>query len=61
MIELIFGFQLSQDHITLMNSELRCGHDASALAQDIAAVLLIEKDDANDNKEKEFLMDVEMR
>ena len=53
-------FQLSQDHLTLINNELRCGHDASTITQDIAGVLLIGQDDEN-SSEKQFLMDIEMR
>ncbi|CAB3993284.1 nuclear pore complex Nup160-like [Paramuricea clavata] len=52
--------QLSQDHIILVDNELRCGHDATTITQDIAGVLLIEEDEGDTSKENQLLMDIEM-
>ena len=43
-----------------MDSELRCGHDATTITQDIAGVLLIEQDEGDTSKENQLLMDIEM-
>ncbi|CAB4045496.1 Hypothetical predicted protein, partial [Paramuricea clavata] len=51
---------LSQDHIILVDNELRCGHDATTITQDIAGVLLIEEDEGDTSKENQLLMDIEM-
>ncbi|XP_028408932.1 nuclear pore complex protein Nup160-like [Dendronephthya gigantea] len=52
--------RLSQDHVTLVDGELKCGHDAISITQDIAGVLVIEQDQRSDGKDRQFLMDVEM-
>ena len=54
-------FQLSQDHITLVDNELRFGQDPNSIAQDIAGVLVIEQDQGSDSKNRQFLMDIEMK
>ena len=54
-------FQLSEEHITLVNSELTCGHDASPITQDIAGLLLIEEEEGDYGKGEQFLMGIEMR
>jgi hypothetical protein len=43
-----------------VDSELRCGHDATTITQDIAGVLLIEQDEGDTSKENQLLMDIEM-
>ena len=57
-------FQLSQDHVVLVENELKCGHDAATITQNIAAVLLVDldQDSSNENVEKkQFLMGIETR
>lgn len=57
----LHAFQLSQDHIMLVNNELRYGGDPGSITQDIAGILLFDQDEGDENMEQQFLMSIEMR
>ena len=57
--------KLSPEHIGLVESELARGYDPSAITQEIASVLIVHGEQASSSedliREKQFVMEVEMR